>query len=48
MLNKIIQKFKKPSKEQIIKRLIPMRKPPRLKGKVQSIGIKPVRKNKKR
>ncbi|MBR9683047.1 hypothetical protein GOV03_00730 [Candidatus Woesearchaeota archaeon] len=46
--NKIIQKFKNPSKQLAIKRLILRRKPPRLKGKVQNIGIKPIQKKKKR
>ncbi|KKO02827.1 hypothetical protein LCGC14_0102770 [marine sediment metagenome] len=48
MGNKTIQKFKKPGKRPIIKRLMPRRKPSRLKGKVQNVGIKPVQKKKKR
>lgn len=48
MGNKIIQKFKKPNRQPIIKHLIPRRKPPRLKGKVQNVGIKSVQKKKKR
>ena len=48
MSNKTIQKFKKPDRRLITKHLILRRKPPRLEGKVQNIGIKPVQKKKKR
>lgn len=46
MNNKLIQKFRKTSR-QLLKRLIPQRKPPRLEGKAQNVGIKPVQKKKK-
>lgn len=47
MSNKIIQKLKTLSKRLLMKRLIPRRKPPRLEGKAQNVGIKPIQKKKK-
>lgn len=48
MNHKIIQQFKNLSKRLIINRLIPRRKPSRLEGKVQNMGIRLIRKIKKR
>ena len=47
MDNQSNQKFKKPSQRKIIRTSIPRRKPSRLDGKAQNVGIKPVQKKKK-
>ena len=47
MSNNLNQNLKKPSQRKIIKTSIPRRKPSRLDGKAQNVGIKPVQKKKK-